>query len=372
MLLLGDHMVGIRLPFVRALEGEGIRVTVAAPPDLDIDAAAESIRLVTYPLDHRHPIKAAKTVRDLRDSTKSEIVHAFSTLPATVSSIASWLDRDGCYVRTVNGLGRSFSTTGLRGLAMRTAYTASMVIVDRNLRCSVFQNRDDNAWFGDVPLLARRRHQVILGSGVDLNQFDPSRVASERVDAARTFLGTEGRVTAILIGRHLRSKGVDDLAAAAEIASTLTSEPILLAVVGPPETGSNAATSTDSTHGSVAFKRLGSWSDMPALYLAADIVVLPTRYREGIPRVLLEGAAMRRPLLAYDVPGCREIVEQGGNGYLLKPGDVDALARHVVRIAEDAAERRELGERSRQLVAETFAVEAIAGQYAALYRDLIG
>jgi glycosyltransferase involved in cell wall biosynthesis len=349
----------------------GIRVTIAVPPDLVLDTGGSEIAVVEYPFAPRHPLKTALAIRKLREETNSSIVHAFSTTPAMLGSVASWIDRRGTYVRTVNGLGRSFATTGRRGAVMRALYTASHIVLDRRVRYAVFQNADDEAWYAGVPVLRNRKRRVILGSGVDTTQFDTHAVSAERLQAARDFLGTNGRPTALLVGRLLKTKGVDDLCAAAEQAAALTTAPLLFAVVGLPEPDPRlASTAANATFGSVEFRILPRWADMPALYAAVDLAVLPTTYREGIPRVLLESASLRLPIVAYDVPGCREIVENGGNGLLLAPGDIAGLANNLVRILTNTEERERLGNRSRELIEETFDVRIIADQYASLYRCL--
>ena len=373
VLLLGDHAVAMRMSFARHLEQLGFAVTVAAPAGVAVDTGSPTIRVEAYPLGARSLWSAARAVVRIRRESGARVVHAFSTLPATVGSLAAWLDPAGQYVRTVNGLGRSFSTPGVKGQVLRAGYTVTMIGLGLRVRTHVFQNHDDAAWFARTPALRRRRHRVILGSGVDLEQFDPDRIGADRRSAARSFLGAEDRAVAVLVGRHLKTKGIDDLAAAARIAGARTTAPMLFAVVGPPEPNARlAASASDDEHGSVVFRRLGSWSDMPALFAEADVVVLPTTYREGIPRVLLEGAAMRCALLAYDVPGCREIVKTGQNGALVRPGDVDALATTLVDWLSDDARRTALGTASRAVVAEHFAVGTIAEQYADLYRSLLG
>ncbi len=373
MLLLGDTHVGLRVPLANELRKAGIRVTIATPQGTTIDSGHSDIGVVPYPFDARHPLKAATAIRALRRSTQSDLVHAFSTTPAMLGSLSSWLDRDGTYIRTVNGLGRSFCTPGAKGAVMRAAYTLSLMLLDQPVQASVFQNNDDNQWYGSVPVLRKRDHRVILGSGIDTQGFDLSAVSDERLERAKTFLGSLGRPTALLVGRHMRTKGVDDLAQAAEIASGLTTAPMLFTVVGQTETDPRLATQAQSAKfGTVEFKLLPTWSDMPALFAAADVVVLPTIYREGIPRVLLEGAALSRPLVAYDVPGCREIVQNGANGTLLTPGDTVGLAQTLTTLLEDQDCRRRQGQCSRTLIEETFSVQMIAAQYAALYRELLG
>ena len=371
MLLLGDHMVGLRSGFLAELHDAGVKVTVAVPEGVTLPELREGITVVAYPLDMRHPLRAARAVKRLRQQSGSSIVHAFSTTPATIGSIASWLDPGGIYLRTVNGLGRSFSIAGTRGKAMRFGYTAALILIDQRLKWSVFQNHDDDAWFATTPFLRRRHHSVILGSGVDLSHFDPTDVSPERLLRAQEFLGTNGRPTALLVGRRLKSKGLEDLSAAAEILHRETDRSLLFASVGYEEPNQRiASTATDAKYGDCEFRVLSAWSDMPALFAAASVVVLPTTYREGIPRVLLEAAALHKPLVAYDVPGCREIVVDGSNGSLVPVGDIRGLASALLAIMTDSELEAEYGAKSRALIEQTFDVRLIAQQYVALYRRL--
>jgi glycosyltransferase involved in cell wall biosynthesis len=372
ILLLGDTHVGLRTAFANVLRDLGIRVSIATPPGVAMKYAHPDIDVVEYPFDPRHPMRTIKAIKALRTSANIDIVHAFSTTPALFGSLTSWLDPDGTYIRTVNGLGRSFSTTGPRGAIMRSAYTMSLVTLDGRLKETVFQNTDDDNWYGSRPLLRRRLHQVILGSGADTDRFSLESVSKDRVDAAREFLGTKGRPTAVLVGRHLKSKGIDDLAKAATIGREDARIPLLFAVVGPFESNPRvSAEATDSQFGNIEFKKLSTWSDMPALFAAADVVVLPSTYREGIPRVLLEGASLSRPLVTYDMPGCREVVQDGLNGAVLQPGDVSGLSRALLNLLENPEARQAQGANSRKLMVETFSTPQIAAQYATLYRKLV-
>ena len=94
---------------------------------------------------------------------------------------------------------------------------------------------------------------------------------------------------------------------------------------------------------------IGRRSDVLDILAASDVVVLPTYYREGIPRVLLEAASMGLPLVATAVPGCTEVVEDGSNGFLVPARDPEALAASILRLARDPAMRRRLGARSREI-----------------------
>jgi glycosyltransferase involved in cell wall biosynthesis len=116
----------------------------------------------------------------------------------------------------------------------------------------------------------------------------------------------------------------------------------------------------------------GKRDDMADVLRSAAIVALPTRYGEGVPRVLLEGAACGKPLVASDVRGCRDVVRHGENGLLVPPQNPEALADALQRLLENQALRREYGQRSRVIAVRDFGEEKIIGETLAVYGELLG
>jgi glycosyltransferase involved in cell wall biosynthesis len=114
----------------------------------------------------------------------------------------------------------------------------------------------------------------------------------------------------------------------------------------------------------------GHQDDMRRVLSAAHVVVLPS-YREGLPKVLLEAAACARPIVATDVPGCREVVRDGDNGILVPPKDSHALAAAIAKLVQEPALRARMGAQGRALVVKEFSVERIAGETLGLYRELL-
>ena len=114
----------------------------------------------------------------------------------------------------------------------------------------------------------------------------------------------------------------------------------------------------------------GHRDDMPDVLASAQIVVLPS-YREGLPKVLLEAAACARPLVATDVPGCRAIVKDGINGFLVPPKDPASLCQALVKLLQDPALRARMGAQGREIVVKEFSVDRISREILALYRELL-
>jgi glycosyltransferase involved in cell wall biosynthesis len=110
---------------------------------------------------------------------------------------------------------------------------------------------------------------------------------------------------------------------------------------------------------------------MPKVLASAHVVALPS-YREGLPKILLEAAACALPIVATDVPGCREIVRAGDNGFLVSPRDSESLAKAIAALFKDPALRARMGARGREIVESEFSVERIVRDTLTLYRELLG
>jgi glycosyltransferase involved in cell wall biosynthesis len=145
-----------------------------------------------------------------------------------------------------------------------------------------------------------------------------------------------------------------------------------MALVGKPD-ASNPSTVPEAQlkqwHDSAVVEWWGHRSDMPAVLAAAHIVCLPS-YREGLPTILIEAAAAGLPLVATDVPGCREVVREGENGCLVPPRDAEALAEALARLAADSALRAAYGRASRRLADAEFGIGRVAEETLAVYDKL--
>jgi glycosyltransferase involved in cell wall biosynthesis len=193
---------------------------------------------------------------------------------------------------------------------------------------------------------------VLPGSGVDLERFAPAPPQ----DGPPVFL---------LVGRLLRDKGVAEFVdAARSLRSLLPGARFQL--LGPIDEGNRTAITRSELESWVAegiVENLGTTDDVRPFIAAATAVVLPS-YREGLPRSLLEAGAMARPLIAADVPGCRDIVEDGINGLLCEVRNAASLASAMQRMAElPGGERAAMAEAARRKVQERFSEKFVVRAY---------
>ncbi len=242
-------------------------------------------------------------------------------------------------IPNVSGLGTAFIRSGPLQLLVTNLYRAAF----RKAAVVLFQNADDCRLFVDRGIVRPEKTRVVPGSGIDLDRFSPVPQPT-------------GPTIFLLVSRLLGDKGVREYVEAARLLRERLPE-ARFQLLGPIDEGNRTAIRRDEvsrwvTEGLVEY--LGSKDDVRPHIASASAIVLPS-YREGLPRSLLEGAAMARPLIATDVPGCREVVEDGVNGFLCAARDPASLAGAMAKLAGlPASERQAMGLASRRKVQERF------------------
>jgi glycosyltransferase involved in cell wall biosynthesis len=251
-------------------------------------------------------------------------------------------------IPNVSGLGTAFIRSGPLQDFVKALYRVGF----KRVPVVFFQNSEDRQLFVSRKLVRSDQARLLPGSGVDLERFTPVPLP-------------EGPPTFLLVARLLRDKGVVEFVEAARIlrAKLPTAR---FGLLGPIDEDNRTAISRGELQSWVAegaVEYLGTTDDVRPHIAAASAVVLPS-YREGMPRSLLEAAATARPLVATDAPGCRDVVEDGVNGYLCAVRDAASLASAMQRLIElPLAERRAMGEAARRKVQERFNEEFVVRAY---------
>jgi glycosyltransferase involved in cell wall biosynthesis len=230
--------------------------------------------------------------------------------------------------------------------------------LQRSQSAVLVQNPDDRAVIESLGV-DDERIALIPGSGVDVEAMTPLPEPA-------------APITMAFVGRLVESKGIRTLLAAHERLGR-GGRDIRLLIAGLPDPanpGSIAPAEIEAWSRRPNVRCLGFVEDIAALWASAHIAVLPS-YREGMPLSLLEAAACGRPLVATDVPGCREIARAGINALLVPVENADALADAVDRLADDAELRRKFGAAGRELVATEFSSARVGRDLIALYRRML-
>ena len=356
-----------RLPLARAAKAAGYEVVVATRVSAHADAiTAEGFKLVPIGLRRsgRNPWRELKAILEIVGIYRRErpdLVHHVALKPVLYGAIAARLAHVPAVVNALAGLGFVFASASRKARLLRPWVAGALRLsVDADDSALIVQNPDDRKMLVEAGIVKAARIRLIRGSGVDIRRFAPSPEPA-------------GTPLVMLPSRLLWDKGVGEFVAAAGLLRERGAE-ARFALVGDGDPG-NPATIPEGRlrawQAEGAVEWWGRREDMPAVLSSAAIVCLPS-YREGLPKVLLEAAACGRPLVATDVPGCREIVIDGGNGLLVPPRDAPALAEAIGRLIKEPGLRADMGRRGRELVEAQFSEERVVAQTLAVYRELAG
>ncbi len=356
-----------RLPLALAAYEAGYEVLVATRVNQHGDLIrSHGLELIPIELSRRsrNPLKELsviwQTLRIYRQH-KPDIVHHVALKPILYGAIAAKLTGVPNVINALAGLGYLFISKRLQARVLRPLVeTAFQLLLNRARSRTIFQNPDDLRLLIGRGVLTKERAVLIRGSGVDTKLYkytpDPNT----------------GTLLVVLAARMLWDKGVREFVEAARI---LKSQGIQarFALVGEGDIDNPASispTQLTSWHDEKIIEWWGQHEDMPQVFAQAHIVCLPS-YREGLPKVLIEAAACGRPIVATDVPGCREIVRHNENGLLIPAKDPQALAVALNRLLNDAELRESMGKRGRAMVEAEFSTEYVVEQTLQLYKELL-
>lgn len=355
-----------RLPIGVALKKAGADVVIVtrvrdhAEPIL---AAGLTLRPLELDRGSVNPLRDRKTVTDLMRiyrEEKPDLVHNVAIKPILYGAFCAWRCRVPAVVNALTGMGSLFLAGSLSARAVRPAVRQVLrFLLNRPNSRTILQNGDD------VTLLTREfgvkadRIDLIRGAGVDTTVFHPSPEPP-------------GTPVAVCVSRMLRDKGIVELVEAARLLRR-SGVDIRVRLVGGTDDKNPAAIpqpTLDDWRAEGIVDVAGPSTDIPGEYARAHIAVLPS-YREGLPKSLLEAAAAGRPIVATDVPGCREICRDDETGILVPVRTVEPLAAALERLAGDAALRARLGDNARTAAVTEFSQDIVVGQTLDLYRAML-
>jgi len=309
----------------------------------------------------RRDLAAYAAIRTLIRDFRPDIVHLVSLKPILLGG-AVLRGRSGiAVVSAFTGLGYIFSSRDRMARLLRPMIVVALRRIARGPRRWVLaQNTDDLSMLARCRIGSPRQRRIIRGSGVDLDEFKITAPPTRDVPLI------------VLPGRVLVDKGVLEFVEAARLVRRrgIAARFVLVGGHDPDNPGAVAVDLIESWVSEGLVEWWGHREHMLGVYAQADIVALPS-FREGLPKVLLEAAACGRPLVATEVPGCREICVDGETGLCVPPQDAAALADAIVRLIGDAALRERLAHEARMLVEREFSLDRIAQQTLELYGETL-
>lgn len=349
------HVLLFKKELIETIKKNGFQIIVLASKDDYV----EKLKVI---VDEFHEIKLDSSgINPFKDSyliyqlytlikkIKPYAIFNFTIKPVIYGTLAAKLAKGIPVVNTITGLGTAFLSEGLANKVAKFLYKHTF----NNSHLIFFQNPDDQKFFKEINIIKKDNTQLIPGSGVDLEKFKPV-VKTKSND-----------IKILFIGRIIADKGIYELIEAASIIKKQYSNITftLLGMLGVKNRTSITKNEVDDWVDNGLIEYIPFKDDVRNFISDSDLIVLPS-YREGTPKTLLEAASIGRPIIATDVPGCREVVIHEKNGFLCQVKNPKSLAKEIKKFIElDYQSKLEMGLKSRELAKLKFDINNVNNYY---------
>lgn len=366
------YLYNFRLSTARALQARGHEVVMISPPG-DFGARFAELGLRWIPLHDMdraslNPLRELRALRELvrvLRHEKPDLLHSFTVKCAVYGAFAARLARVPAVVNAVAGMGYVFTSDAPRARLLRPLVSTLMrMAFGGDHSRLILQNPDDAEMMLRLKLVRETRVRLIRSSGVNTSRFVPEHRERE-----------PERLRVLLAARLLWEKGVGEFVEAARLLQA-RGRRVQFLLAGTPDPGNPRSVKREEVE---AWARegvvqwLGHVDDMATLMRSVDVMALPSCYREGVPKSLIEGAASGLALITTDLPGCREVVrEHGVDGLRVEPRNAAQLADRIAQLDDDRVLLRSLGEAARQRALEDFDERLVIRRTLEVYEELLG
>jgi len=346
-----------RIPLIKHLISLGYNVKCIVPEksNAQVELSGNNINTINWNLSRKglNPLSETISIYRLFQIYKKEspkaVIHA-TIKPVIYGSIASTLSKSGAIVNLVTGLGSLFISKGLFKKIIKNFIGAIYSLIFRFVpQTVIFQNKSDSQLLLNNHYYPLLKTVTISGSGVKVSDFPQYNLPSQK------------RVT--LIGRIIEEKGIVTFINAAKIVKEKRKD-IRFSLVGPLDAGNPSFINKKTIKMWESEKIIEWWEnvdDILDVYKKSSIIVLPS-YREGLPKTLLEAGLTGRPVIASDVPGCRDVVLHGKTGYLFPLNDSETFSSYILDLIDNEEKMKKLGLAGRNHVIKHFSTDLIIPQ----------
>ena len=358
-------LYNFRLPLARVLIEKGLQVILVCPPGKYTQEIQDmGFGWLPWDLSRRstNPFSelfAISSLLQIYQKLKPKAVHHYTIKPIVYGSLAARLAKIEMVINNFTGLGYLFSDTPKANFWRRMVVPVLKIALRGPGFHTAFQNKFDQERLISLGIVKKEKTTIIPGTGVDISQFFPRSENAQATDPP----------VVLMAARLLWDKGVAEFVEAARLINQHGIRAHFW-LAGEPDYGNPGSISAEmmaewQQQGWV--KLLGHRSDMPELIRQADIAVLPSRYLEGIPLFLLESAASGLTLIGSNIEGCRMVIEDGQNGFIIPEENTQSLVETLLKVIQDPEGRKRMGKASRKIAEQRFERQSILDTYLKLY-----
>jgi len=354
-----------RLPVALSAQKAGWNVTIVTADTGKLkDISALGLKVIDLPMSRsgmnlKEEFGTIRFLTKLYKHEKPDVIHHVGMKTILWGTLAAKFAKVNGVVNAVSGLGGFFADN--KNLLVKIMPKVLRYSHRRLNLLVIFQNQEDEAMFVKKGIIKREQSRFIKGSGVNLNEF------------CYTHEPGESKIIILLTARMIVEKGVFLLTEAAERLRSVYQDKAEFWLVGGLDDHPNAITKEqlDAVCDGKYIKWLGYRKDVKELLQKSHIVAFPSYYMEGLPKSLIEACAIGRPIITTKSIGCKDTVDDGINGYLIPPKDVDALTEKLMILIDDAAMRQKMGNAGRQKAENEFSLDEVVEKHLCIYDELV-
>lgn len=354
-----------RLPVALAAQKAGWDVTIVTADTGKLkDIEAAGLKTINLPMSRsgmnlKEELGTLSFLLKLYKREKPDVVHHVGMKTILWGTLATKFAKVNGVVNAISGLGGFFAEDNTSLMAKVVPMVLRFSHDRKNLLC-IFQNFEDKGLYVKNKIIKEEQARYIKGSGVDLNEF---RYTPEP---------TEGKIRVILTARMIVEKGIFILTEAAEKLRSKYEDKVEFLLVGGIDDHPGAITKEqlDAVCDGKYIQWLGYRMDVKELLQSSHIVAFPSYYMEGLPKSLIEATAIGRPIITTKSIGCKDTVDDGVNGFLIAPKEVEPLVEKLRILIDDAELRQRMGKASREKAERDFSLDVVIEKHLSIYQEL--
>jgi N,N'-diacetylbacillosaminyl-diphospho-undecaprenol alpha-1,3-N-acetylgalactosaminyltransferase len=363
-----------RSPIMKELIRRGHTVYAICPKG-DKNQSLETIgcHVINYEIDRKglNPFNEKIAINNIYHAVKDlglDLIHTFTAKPNIYGTIAAQKASVPIILNLVEGLGSFYTKNTLKNILIRKIMERLYKKTFKTSQGCVFVNNDDPQYMLKNSIISNDKIKIIKSVGIDTKKFTMTSFSNTQITTIKKDNNLQDKIIVLMVARAIWDKGIKEYY---ETASILTKKykHVEFILVGDTDEGNHTSASKEFLqNGHVTW--LGHRDDIVELTAISDIYVLPS-YREGLPATLMEAASMSKPIVTTDTVGCREVVENGYNGFLVPVKNCEQLSSKVETLILDEPLRKKMGSNGRQKVLEEFDIDIVLDQYIHYYNRFI-
>lgn len=363
-----------RTPIIKELILRGYKVYAICPLGSKNQALRDiGCEVVNYDIDRKslNPLSEKKSIDNIYDAIKDlkiDILHTFTAKPNIYGTLAAKKAGIPIIINLVEGLGSFYVHNSLKNIMIRTIIESLYKKVFRLSNGCVFVNTSDPKYMIEKKIINEEKVKVIKSVGVDTEVFSMKHYTKDKLLDIRKKLELENKIVVLMVSRAIWDKGIREYYEAANILKNKYDNIEFLFVGGTDEGNHSCANENFLNNGKV--KWLGQRNDIVNVTAISDIYVLPS-YKEGLPATLMEASAMEKPMVTTDTVGCRDVVDDGVNGFLVPVKDATKLAQKIEILLNDKTLRETMGKKAKEKALQEYDVKKVVKQYMEYYETFI-